>query len=135
MMDIAEIERRRQLSIKAIKVREREAWLARYQAKCDREYWTRGQCCAGCDHWASDGGMTGTCDANGMVSGADVMRSIGAMWSTYTPPPGFPYTASDFHCGKFKDDFDWSTLDASYLQQIGAMRDGQLRPKPTKTAR
>ena len=129
-----ELERRRIASIDALKQREREAWDREYQETCDRLYWSRGQCCAGCDHWASDGGMTGTCAAAGIVSGEDVLRSYGITWSTRTPPPGLPYSQADFACGKFRDDFDWSTLDPDYLARIGAMRFGALKAKPQTVA-
>jgi len=114
-----EIERRRVLSVAALRARDREEFDAWYQEQCDREYWTRGQCCAGCDHWQSSAGNTGQCAAAGIVSGADVLASMGVTFSSYMPPPGFPYTASDHHCGLFKDDFDWRSLDDDYLHRIG----------------
>ncbi|MGN7867732.1 hypothetical protein [Paracoccus sp. 22332] len=126
----AEIERRRLLSVDAMKSRDREEWERQYQQTCDRIYWTRGQCCAGCDHWASENSQSGTCAAAGIVSGEDVLRSIGVSFSSYTPPPGLPYTRAEFSCGKFRDDFDWSTLDRDYLESIGALRNGELRAKP-----
>ena len=110
-----EVERRRINSVAAMQAR----WQEDYQEKCDRIYWEEGPCCAGCDHWHSDKGLTGQCDANGLIPGADVMRSMGATFSSYTPPPGFPYTNSDFHCGKFKDEFEWDTLSKDYLTRIG----------------
>lgn len=110
----AEIERRRRASVDALRSRDREAF--------DRLYWTQGQCCAGCDHWHSAHRLTGTCAAAGIVSGEDVLRSMGIAFSSYIPPPGFPWTKADFHCGLFRDDFDWSSLDADYLTRIG----GQL---------
>lgn len=126
-----EIERRRIASVEAMRVHEREQFARWYQEENDRLYWTRGQCCAGCDHWYSDMGNTGQCAAAGIVSGEDVMRSItgGGFWS-YTPPPGLPYSKATFHCGKFRDEFDWSTLDREYLARIGAMQHGQLKLKP-----
>lgn len=132
----AEIERRRTASVDALAVKDREAFARRYQEHCDRTYWTQGQCCAGCDHWQSDAGNSGQCAAAGIMSGADVTRSLGWTFSSYTPPPGFPFTSADFHCGKFSDDFDWSTLDPDYLRRIGAFADGAMKPKPrTATAR
>lgn len=126
-----EIIRRRRASVSALRDRDREEFARRYQEACDQEYWCHGQCCAGCDHWRSDAGWSGQCAAAGIMSGEDVMRSIGALWSSYTPSPGLPFTTGDFHCGKFRDDFDWSTLDSRYLCRIGAMENGALRPKPT----
>lgn len=129
-----EIERRRRASIEAVKRLEQSAFEARYQEICDRRYWTRGQCCAGCDHWSSEGGNTGTCSAAGIMSGADVVRSMGVTFSSYVPPPGFPFRRIDFHCGMFRDNFDWSELTDDYLERIGAMRNGVLKPKPMHVA-
>lgn len=130
----AELVRRRAASVEAMKERDKADWERRYQETCDRQYWAKGQCCAGCDHWSSDMGLSGTCAAAGIVSGADVLRSIGVVSSSYMPPPGLPYTEADFHCGKFRDEFDWSTLPVDYLERIGAMRDGALRAKPSARA-
>jgi hypothetical protein len=102
-----------------------------YQEQCDRLYWSQGQCCAGCDHWISEAGMTGRCSAAGVVSGEDVLKSMGIAFSNYTPPPGFPFVRATFHCGKFSDEFDWSALSEMYLYSIGAMRRGKLHPKPS----
>lgn len=129
-----EIERRRLVSIAAMEAKDRAEWEARYQETCDRLYWSRGKCCAGCDHWISDAGLTGQCAAAGIMSGADVMRSIGVTFSSYTPEPGFPYTRAEHVCGLFRDDFDWSTLDAEYLRRIGAMKNNVMRAKPKTTA-
>lgn len=115
-----EIERRRDASVSAMRAKERVEFEARYQEHCDRTYWQNGPCCAGCDHWQSDAGNLGYCTAAGIVSGDQVMRSMGIQFCSYTPPPGHPLTKADFHCGLFKDDFDWSTLDAEYLKKIGA---------------
>jgi hypothetical protein len=129
-----EIERRRLASVSALEALGREEFGRWYQEQCDRLYWTRGQCCAGCDHWRSDMGNTGRCAAAGIVSGADVLRSTGVTWSSYIPPPGLPYSQAIFHCGKFRDEFDWSSLDREYLSWIGALRHGQLKPKPQTPA-
>jgi hypothetical protein len=74
--------------------------------------------------------MSGACAAAGVVSGADVLRSMGITFSSYNPGPGLPFTRMDFHCGKFEDTFDWSTLDQDYLRHIGAMRGDRLKEKP-----
>lgn len=125
-----EIERRRAVSVEALKQRERKEWERRYQEHCDRTYWTYGKCCAGCDHWQSEMGNLGFCIAAGIVTGEQVMRSMDIAFCSYTPPPGFPLTKAEFYCGQFRDDFDWSTLDHDYLAKIGALRNGKLRPKP-----
>lgn len=129
-----EIERRRQASVNAMEARDRDEWEARYQETCDRMYWARGQCCAGCDHWVSYGGLTGRCSAAGIMSGTDVLRSMGVTFSSYTPEPGFPFTLAEHACGMFRDDFDWSALDASYLRRIGAMAGNEMKTKPRTIA-
>ena len=126
-----EIERRRLASVDSMKARDREAFDKWYQEKCDRMYWAQGQCCAGCDHWQSDMGLTGRCRSGGILSGHDVMMSItGGGFSSYTPPPGYPYRDADHWCSLFKDDFDWSSLEPEYLRSVGALKHGELRDKP-----
>lgn len=126
-----ELERRRLLSVEGMAQNAREAFADWYQEQCDRLYWTTGKCCAGCDHWRSDMGMTGQCAAAGIMSGAEVIRSLGWQFCSYTPPPGLPFSDATFSCGKFSDAFDWSTLEPEYLARIGAMRNGKLRPTPS----
>lgn len=116
-----EVERRRQGSIKALQKRDREEFDRWYQEECDRKYWTLGQCCAGCDFWNSEMGWSGECRAAGLVPSDEVFASIGIVSWSGPKEPGFPLTSGDFWCGKFKDDFDWSTLDAAYLRKIGAI--------------
>lgn len=128
----AELERRRLASVAEMKVRDRAAFDRWYQERCDRDYWKYGPRCSGCDHWQSDMGNSGHCTAAGIVSGEQVLRSAGIVSCSYMPPPGFPLTKADFHCGLFRDDFDWSSLDHEYLERIGAMKNGSLRPKPTQ---
>lgn len=128
--EAAEIERRRLRSVDALARIEREKFEKWYQEQCDTEYWTFGKCCFGCDHWQSNMGNIGHCVESGIVSGENVMKSLGVDFCTYTPPPGFPMTKGEFYCGKFKDDFDWSSLELDYLKRIGAFRDGVMRGKP-----
>lgn len=116
----SEIERRRLASTKAMEEQKRADFAQWYQERCDRFYWKHGRCCAGCDHWASEAGDIGECTSAPPVSGADVLRSLGIDWCTYTPPPGQPFTSHDHVCGAFKDDFDWSSLPPEYLNEIGA---------------
>lgn len=125
-----EVERRRLISAERMKEIEADEWGLHYQEVCDTLYWKTGRCCAGCDNWASYAGLTGQCSAAGIMSGADVMRSLGFTFWSYEPEPGFPYTKASHVCGLFKDDFDWSTMPDAYLSQIGAMRRGKLREKP-----
>lgn len=125
-----EIERRRLESAAAFSDMQREEFNRWYQAECDRLYWSHGQCCAGCDHWESEAGLIGQCKAAGIVPGEDVSRSLDIDFISYVPKPGLPFTRAAFHCGKFRDVFDWSTLDQAYLQAIGALRHNGLKPKP-----
>lgn len=127
----SEIERRRLESVAELERRDREDFNKWYQEMCDIEYWKHGQCCAGCDHWHSDAGNTGQCQAGGILSGHDVMMSItGGGFSSYTPPPGYPYRSADHWCSLFKDDFDWSSLPWDYLKKIGAIEHGEIKRKP-----
>lgn len=129
-IDDNEIIRRRGLSIIALETMDREKFQQQYQEACDSLYWKNGQCCAGCDYWESHKGLAGQCRANGMVSGDQVMKSIGARFSTYDPGPDFPFCHAGYWCGNFKDDFDWSELDPAYLRKVGAMNGSQIREKP-----
>jgi len=125
-----EILRRQRVSQTRWQELRREEWAAQYQAKCDTLYWSIGKCCAGCDHWHSDDSMQGQCLAAGIMSGDQVMRSMGIAFSSYPFNPGYPYTESTHVCGLFRDDFNWATLPDDYLDAIGARRNGQLREKP-----
>jgi hypothetical protein len=125
-----ELERRRKLSIEALEAIDAEKWGEEYQEVCDSIYWKFGPCCAGCDHWSSYAGLSGQCTAASIVSGADVLRSMGITWSTYIAKPGHPYTEAKHRCGLFSDTFEWSTLEADYLRRIGAMVGNQLKPRP-----
>lgn len=125
-----EVVRRRAISQRRYAEIQREEWDAQYQAKCDALYWKIGKCCAGCDHWLSDGAMQGQCEAAGIMSGDQVMRSLGISFSSYPFQPGFPFTKSTHVCGLFRDEFGWSTLAADYLERVGAMKNQQLRDKP-----
>ncbi|WP_426032677.1 hypothetical protein [Cypionkella sp. TWP1-2-1b2] len=125
-----EMERRRAASVKELRRMDDAAWQVKYQQTCDALYWEFGPCCGGCDHWDSSEGLTGGCSANGLVSGADVLRSMDISFSSYMPPPGFPATKAKFRCGKFKDDFDWQSLPAEYLKSIGYRPDRIPAPPP-----
>lgn len=129
------VAERHKASLAALKHRDKEAFAHWYQAKCDQIYWSSGQCCAGCDHWRSDMGNLGQCAAAGIVSGAEVLKSIlsdEGFYSGPTPEPGLPWSRARFYCGKFRDEFDWSTLDQEYLEHIGATHFGKLKPKPSQ---
>lgn len=130
--EVAEAKRRQ--SIEEMRRRDAVEWDRKYQEMCDALYWSKGQCCAGCDHWESHSALWGRCKAAQIVSGADVLRSLGVTWSSYIPSPGHPYTRAQKHCGLFKDDFDWSTLPIEYLKRIGATDGEKIKEKPTSSA-
>lgn len=119
----SEVERRRLASIEAMKERRRTEFERWYQKRCDAFFWKKGRCCAGCDHWSSDAADIGECMSAPPVSGAEVLRSLGISWSSYTTTPGQPFTSRDHVCGAFQDTFDWTTLEADYLASIGALKD------------
>ena len=115
-----EIERRRKQSATVWAERNREEFERWYQERLDRFYWQNGKCCAGCDHWSSEAGDMGQCNASPPVSGHQVLKSMGIEWTTLPdPPPGQPYTKHDHVCGTFKDEFDWACLGEVYLKAIG----------------
>ena len=128
-----EIERRRIESVTELSRRNdsnAEDW---YQRNCDHAYWKYGRCCAGCDHWHGGAGGSGQCDANGLVQGAEVLKSVGVCCASWQEPPGWPFTDMEHVCGKFQDSFDWSSLPREYLDRIGALTpSGQLKPKPSR---
>lgn len=119
-MPPSEVERRRHASIAAMQERQRGQFERWYQKRCDEYFWRNGPCCAGCDHWSSEAGDIGECNAAPPVSGCDVLKSLGIDWCSYIPPPGQPYTRRDHRCGAFQDSFDWSELGEPYLKSIGA---------------
>lgn len=115
-------------SLRELEQKEFDRW---YQEKCDTDYWSHGQCCAGCDFWNSRAGNSGECHAAGLVAAEEVLSSVGITSWTGPKEPGFPLTRGDFWCGKFQDYFDWSALPNNYLLRIGAKVSGALRQKPT----
>lgn len=125
-MDKDTIIARQAMSARHWKELQDEAWQKEYQAKCDKLYWSKGQCCAGCDHWVSDQGFVGQCMASGIVPGMDVMLSAGIHWSSHAWVPGHPFSNAHDWCGKFRDDFDWSALEMDYQESVG------VRPEKPK---
>lgn len=115
-----EVERRRLASVEAMKDRRRDEWERSYQKRCDAFFWKHGRCCAGCDHWGSEAGDIGECLSAPPISGEQVLKSLGITWSSWTPPPGQPFTHRDHVCGAFQDTFDWASLGEEYLASIGA---------------
>ena len=131
-----EIERRRLASVEVLKDLERDEFERWYQKRCDEDYWKFGQRCSGCDYWASSAGWIGECQKGGKLSGYDALASAGIICCSKSDlGPAYPLTRAWDYCAWFKDDFDWSVLDTSYLNEIGAMRNGVLRQKPKHRAR
>lgn len=120
-LPVSEVERRRKMSIEAMRDRQRTEFERRYQERCDSFYWKHGRCCAGCDHWSSEAGDIGECASAPPISGVEVLRSLGIDWCSYTPPPGQPFTRRDHVCGAFQDNFDWPSLGEEYLRKVGAL--------------
>lgn len=125
-----EVQRRHAISEARWRELQRTEWEQKYQFMCDKKYWSQGKCCAGCDHWVSEAAFLGNCTAAPIMSGADVMRSMGISFCSVPLEPGHPFTKADHVCGLFADTFDWSTLADDYLERIGAMKRGKLRDKP-----
>lgn len=125
-----ELERRRMDSVAALKRLDQQDFDKWYQEVCDTDYWKFGQCCAGCDFWNSEKGYSGECRAAGIVSGREVLASIGIVSWSGPLKPGYPMTHGDHWCGQFRDEFDWSILDRDYLGRVGALDRGSLKSKP-----
>lgn len=92
------------------------------QAAVDRFYWSHGPCCSGCDWWAHLTSRMGECRRHApSMSSADRWASVG-MSVVFDAPaePGHPVTPRDYHCGDFKDEFDWSSLPLPYRKSVGA---------------
>ncbi|MDR6511435.1 hypothetical protein J2792_002307 [Novosphingobium capsulatum] len=99
---------------------QQDAFARKHQEWKDAFYWANGPCCAGCDHWACDMGKIGECTAAPPVSGDQVLKSLGIRSATIEAAPGQPFTEPSHVCGAFQDNFDWCSLDAEYLERIGA---------------
>lgn len=89
------------------------------QESIDRFYWHHGPCCAGCDWWhAVLGGAVGQCRKAAPVSGAEIESLLGITYCSLKSEAGHPLTLRDYHCGNFKDEFDWSSLPIGYIARI-----------------
>ncbi len=85
----------------------------------DRFYVEHGPCCAGCDWWAHANSLVGECRRSRPVSGAERVDMLGIRSSSLRPSAGHILTRREHRCGEFRDEFDWTTLPAPYLRQIG----------------
>lgn len=79
-------------------------------------------CCAGCDWWKHMNSVFGECHRSAPVSAEQRLSMLTINWHTYRftdPQAGHILTNREHYCGDFKDEFDWSSLPASYLKRIG----------------
>lgn len=90
------------------------------QEALDAFYWQHGPCCAGCDWWLSINSGVGECLASEPVSFEQRWAMTGISACSLPAEAGHIITLRSHHCGKFKDDFDWSALPLAYLKRIGA---------------
>jgi hypothetical protein len=96
------------------------------QKAIDAFYWQYGPCCAGCDWWRADNSHVGTCTKAAPVPADQRIAMLGMSGASINIGAGHPFTPRDYHCGAFKDEFDWLNLTPWYLREIG-YRDHLLR--------
>lgn len=102
-----------------------------YQRLCDEEYMKSGPCCAGCDWWRGWYYHFGECTRTAPMAGFQrwAMINTGAVYFDVPEPgPGHIMTPPTYHCGEFKDEFDWQALPTQYLKRIGFP--GKSKPAP-----
>jgi len=99
----------------------------------DRFYWANGPCCAGCDHWQAINAGAGLCFAGPPVGAAERAAPLGITGMTLNSGAGQVMTPREYHCGAFKDEFDWSTLPPWYLRKIGAYAKVIAGPSDTES--
>lgn len=91
------------------------------QELADTFYWSHGSCCAGCDHWEHlRAGRVGLCAKAAPVNQEERAAILGFRGASLSIGAGHPFTMRNFHCGDFKDDFDWLSLSPAYRARIGA---------------
>lgn len=93
--------------------------MADRQEVIDRYYFQHGPCCAGCDWWRSLTSVSGECLQSKIIPGDERMSMMGIRNVSCHVPAGHAVTARDYHCGKFKDEFDWSSLPLAYRKRVG----------------
>lgn len=98
------------------------------QELMDTFYWKHGPCCAGCDWWRDvRAGFVGECTKSAPMSGVQRAALLGITWTSFHVGAGHALTYRDYHCGDFKDDFDWSSLSLFYRKRVGAPIDKDRR--------
>jgi hypothetical protein len=93
------------------------------QEAVDRFYWKTGQCCSGCDWWVHLNSVAGECRKSAPVAASERWSMMGFHGCSEPDEAGHVVTPREHYCGAFKDDFDWSSLSATYLSRIGANPD------------
>ncbi len=86
----------------------------------DSFYFKHGPCCAGCDWWRSQNSVYGECRKARIVPGLERGDMLGITNCSMRIPAGHPLTKRDYHCGQFKDTFEWASLPVAYRKRIGA---------------
>lgn len=84
----------------------------------DTFYFSKGPCCAGCDWWRHWNALTGECVRHAPRPAPEVHSCL--YFEGSNSAGGHPVTSRDYHCGDFKDEFDWSTLPLPYRKRVGA---------------
>lgn len=80
------------------------------QLYVDRFYARHGKCCAGCDFWSWH---------NPVVGDYERMALLGMKGFSRPPEAGHIMTNRRHVCGDFVDTFEWESLLAGYLRDIG----------------
>ena len=87
----------------------------------DAFYWSKGPCCAGCDHWQHFNSILGECTATPPgLSGEQRAAFVGFTGCSTPISSGHALTERDYHCGAFVDSFPWGTLPLMYRKRVGA---------------
>ena len=88
------------------------------QEDIDRFYWEHGPCCSGCDHWRSVTRSVGECAKSAPMAGSERAALLGMENISMPVGAGHPLTNRQYHCGDFRDNFDWLSLPVGYLARI-----------------
>jgi hypothetical protein len=92
------------------------------QEHVDTFYFRNGYCCAGCDHWRWISSLVGECLQSRIVPGHERLSMLGISRSSAPTDCGHAITRRDYHCGLFKDGFDWTSLPLPYRKKIGQLK-------------
>lgn len=84
----------------------------------DQFYHATGPCCAGCDWWRHFNALVGECVRH--APRPEIAVPFHLNFQSMISEQGHPVTRREYHCGDFKDEFDWSTLPLPYRKRVGA---------------